>query len=218
MLNVYLRSSSSKGRSSNWAWHWPQLFCRFLHIANDAKDTAQFRQATVASLSLYLYLLLSLSPSLSLPPFPTPGNWKLVEGNISCCFLPPFFGLHAFLKVDCIRRGRRQLGMQLGIKQRRGAAQEVKNERKTKRETTWKAVCFNFDIRTYKSWSVYYFLLLSSSSCQDMITILKEDYIKRKNCSIYSGILWITDYLLWLFSNLITSSQITCFLSGLLLY
>lgn len=163
---------------------------------------------------------LPLSPfiSLSLPPFPTPGIWKLVEGNISCCFLPPFFGLHAFLKVDCIRRGWRQLGMQLGIKQRRGAAQEVKNERKTKRETTWKAACFNFDIRTYQLWSVYYFLLLSASSCQDMITILKEDYIKRKNCSIYSGILWITDYLLWLFSNLITSSQITCFLSGLLLY
>lgn len=107
MLNVYLRGgSSSKGRSSGWAWHWPQLFCRFLHIANDAKDTAQCCQATVATL-LLLSPATSLfhSFSLSLLPFPTPGNRNLVKGNISCCFLPAFFFVpHAFLKVDCIRR------------------------------------------------------------------------------------------------------------------
>lgn len=80
MLNVYLRSSSSsssKGRSSGWAWHWPQLFCRFLHIANDAKDTAQCCQATVATL---LFLSHSFTPSLS-PSIPYPRQSESSQGE-----------------------------------------------------------------------------------------------------------------------------------------
>lgn len=81
-----------------------------------------------ASLSLSSYLL-------SRPPFRTLGNRNLVKGNISCCFLPAFFFVpHAFLKVDCIRRERRQLGMQLGTKQRRGAAQEVQKRKQKLKE------------------------------------------------------------------------------------
>lgn len=91
MLNVYLRSSSSsKGRSSGWAWHWPQLFCRFLHIANDAKDTAQCCQATVATLLFLSHSFTPLSFPLSLS-IPYPRQSESSQGKyfmlLSACVL-----------------------------------------------------------------------------------------------------------------------------------
>lgn len=143
MLNVYLRRlPAAAGRGGQVAGrgsghNYFVAFCTLQMMQTTPHAAARQR---VASLSL-LSLLLSLSVYL----FLTQGNWKLVERNISClrCPLP-------LLKLDCIRRGRRQLGMLRGIKQH--AAQRIKKKMKGKmesrRKATWKAACFNCDIAT----------------------------------------------------------------------